>query len=71
MFDPVPSDVAIGGMYVAPALLVALFGLVAASVAVKTLNRTGLSRFVWHPPLAFLALWALFSALVGLLFLRP
>ena len=71
MFDSTPSEVTIADIYLPPALFVAMFGLMAAWVAAKLLNRTGLSRFFWHPPLAFLAMWALASALIGLLFLRP
>jgi hypothetical protein len=32
------------------------------------LERTGLSRHVWHLPLLFLALVVLFSALIGTVF---
>lgn len=46
-------------------------GLVCAMVVTKLLNLTGLSRFFWHPPLAFAALWLLATALAGLFVIRP
>jgi Protein of unknown function (DUF1656) len=46
-------------------------GLLLAWLVVRILNRTGLSRFFWHPPLAFLALVILMSSLVGILVLPP
>jgi len=71
MFHPIPSELPIAGVYMPPALLVGLLGLAAAWVLTKVLNRTRLSRFFWNPPLAFLALWALMSAVIGLCFLAP
>lgn len=71
MFHPIPSELPVGQVYLPPALLVGLFGLVAAWVVTKILNRTRLSRFFWNPPLAFLALWALMSAVIGLCLLAP
>jgi hypothetical protein len=66
-----PSELTIAGIYFPPALVVALLGLIAAWGAGKVLNRTRLARFFWYPPLAFVAMWVLFSALIGLLFLAP
>jgi hypothetical protein len=71
MFHPIPSELPVGGMYLPPALLLGLLGLAAAWVVTKILNRTRLSRFFWNPPLAFLAIWALMSAVIGLSLLAP
>lgn len=71
VLHPTPSELSISGLLLPPVLVVALFGLVAAWIAGKILNRTRLSRFFWNPPLAFLAIWALMSAIVGLFFLAP
>ncbi|MHC4934524.1 MAG: DUF1656 domain-containing protein, partial [Planctomycetota bacterium] len=67
----VPSEISLGWIYLPPVLAVVCLGVVAAWVAARILNRTGLSRFFWHPPLAMLALAALMSALVGLFVLSP
>jgi len=71
MLHPTPSELTIGDVYLPPALVVALLGLAAAWCAAKILNRTRLSRFIWNPPLVFLAMWAMMSAIIGLFFLSP
>lgn len=71
MYHPTPSELPVGGVYVPPALVVGLLGLAATWLATKLLNRTHLSRFFWHPPLAFLAMWVLMSAIIGFFFVAP
>jgi membrane associated rhomboid family serine protease len=71
MLNPTPSELTIAGVYLPPALAIALFGLVAAWALAKILDRTRLARFFWNPPLAFLAIWVLMSAIIGLLVLPP
>jgi hypothetical protein len=66
-----PSEVQILGMYFPPLFVTIVAGLVCAMVVTKLLNLTGLSRFFWHPPLAFAALWLLATALAGLFVIRP
>jgi hypothetical protein len=67
----VPSEISLGWLYLPPVLFVIGLGVIAAWVVTRILNRTGLSRYFWHPPLAMLALVALMSALVGLFVLAP
>ena len=71
MLLPNPSEFSIGGVYLPPALLVFVLGFAAAWLAARVLNRTRLARFFWNPPLTFLAMWALCSALIGLFVLAP
>jgi hypothetical protein len=71
VLHPTPAELTIAGIYFPPALAVVLLGLVAAWAAATVLNRTRLARFFWNPPLAFLAMWALMSAVIGLLVLAP
>ena len=71
MFDLIPSEVPLGGMYLPPALLVALSGIAATWFVARVLNRTHLTRFFWNPPLALVAIWALMSAVIGLFVLSP
>jgi hypothetical protein len=61
-----PSEVQILGIYVPPFFLVCLFGLLCTLAITQVLNWTGLSRWFWHPPLAFVAMWVLASSLIGL-----
>ena len=49
-------------------LIVGALGFLAAWVVVAILERTGLSRYVWHLPLFFVGLAVLFSSLIGLVF---
>jgi hypothetical protein len=66
-----PAEVSVGFAYVPPLLVVLILGLLGAMLLSKLLNRTGMSRFLWHPPLAFLALSLLMSSLVALFLVSP
>jgi hypothetical protein len=71
MFTETPSEIEILGVYFPPIFVAILAGLLCAIGLAKLLNLTGLSRFFWHPPLAYAALWLLSAALVGLIFIAP
>ena len=71
MFTDIPSEIQILGVYFPPLFVVILAGLLCAVGLTRLFNWTGFSRFFWHPPLAFTALWLLSSALVGLIFITP
>jgi hypothetical protein len=71
MFTDTPSEIEILGVYFSPIFVAILVGLLCAIGLARLLNWTGLSRFFWHPPLAFAALWLLSAALVGLIFIAP
>ena len=58
----------VNGLLVPWIAIVGALGFLAAWLAVAILERTGLSRQVWHLPLLFLALVVLFSALIGTVF---
>jgi hypothetical protein len=45
--------------------VVSLFGFLAAWIVIAILERTGLSRHIWHLPLFFLALVVLLSSIIG------
>ena len=47
-------------------LIVGVLGFLTAWLAVAILERTGLSRYVWHLPLCFVGLVVLFSSLIGM-----
>jgi hypothetical protein len=61
----VPTEFAVGGVYMPPLLIAALLGTVIAVVAAQLLNRTRLSRYFFYPPLVFVALTVIFTVLVG------
>jgi hypothetical protein len=45
--------------------VVSVMGFLAAWVVVAILERTGLSRHIWHLPVFFLALAVLLSSIIG------
>lgn len=67
----VPAEISLGFIYVPPFFVDAIAGVILAFVVAHVLNRTGLSRYFWHPPLAFLALVVLLGSLFGILVLPP
>ena len=70
LFDT-PAAVSLGFFFVPPIFIDVAVGLLLAWLIARLLNRTGLSRFFWHPPLAFLGFVVLMSSLVGILVLPP
>lgn len=60
-----PGDFAIGEVYLPPFLVVALLALAAAMLTAHMLNRFGLSRFFFYPPLVLIALTALYIVAFG------
>lgn len=70
LFD-IPAGVSLGFFFVPPIFIDIVVGLLLAWLIAHILNRTGLSRFFWHPPLAFLGLVILMSSLFGVLVLPP
>ncbi len=69
MFDYVPSELSIGGVYIPPLLLVSILGAVLAWLTVMLLNRYRLSRFFAYPPVVFIALAIIYTGLIGTLFI--
>ena len=59
-------ELSIGGVYFPPLLFASLFGTLAAALIARSLNYLGLSRYVWHPPLFFVALAVICTGLIGM-----
>ena len=62
---PVPHELAVGGVYIPPMLVAAVFGIMAALATARLLNRTRLSRFFFSPPVVSLALMVIYTVLIG------
>jgi hypothetical protein len=62
---PTPHEFAIGGVYLPPLLVAAFFGLFAAIVTGRLLNRYRLSRYFFYPPLVILSLTVIYTILIG------
>ena len=61
----VPSEFAIGGVYMPPLFIAALFGTIAAGATAWWLNRSRLSRHFFYPPLVLVALAVIYTVLIG------
>jgi len=61
----VPSEFAIGGVYLPPMLVAALLGMLLALLTAKLLDRYRLSRFFFYPPLVYVALIMIYTVLIG------
>ena len=62
----IPMEISIGGIYFPPIMFAILLGVVLASVIARLLNRFNLTRFIWHPPLFFIALSVVCTRLVAI-----
>lgn len=65
-YSDLPIELSIGGVYCPPLLFAALLGTVAAAFVGRFLNDSGLVRYIWHPPLFFVALSIICTVLIGL-----
>jgi hypothetical protein len=66
----VPSEFAIGGVYMPPLLIAGILGTAIAVLVARLLNRYRLSRYFFYPPLVFVAMAVFFTVLVGTFFVR-
>jgi len=60
-----PHEIAIGGVYFPPLLFSGILGTIAAWIAAVLLNRFGLSRYFFYPPLVFVAMAVIFTVLIS------
>jgi len=66
----VPHEIAIGGVYMPPLLVAGTLGVVAALVTANLLNRYRLSRYLFNPPLVFVALMVIYTIIIGTFIVR-
>jgi len=71
VFDRIPSEISFQWVYFPPFFFTVVLGFISALGITKLLKATGLSRFFWHPGLAFVAFWVLATSLVGLSLIPP
>ena len=65
MLTPVPHEFALGGVYMPPLLVAAVFGMLAALLTANLLNRYRLSKYFFYPPVVSLALVILYTLFIG------
>jgi hypothetical protein len=61
----IPSELAIGDVYLPPMLIASLLGVIAAWATARLLNRFRWSRFFFYPPLVLLALTVIYTVIFG------
>ena len=61
-------ELQLGEVLIPWVVVMGTFGFLAAWLVVAIMERTGLSRYVWHLPLFFLGLVVLLSSVIGMLF---
>jgi hypothetical protein len=61
-------ELQLGEVLIPWVVVVGTLGFLAAWLVVAIMERTGLSRYVWHLPLFFLALVVLLSSVIGVFF---
>ncbi|WP_353057030.1 DUF1656 domain-containing protein [Microbulbifer sp. ANSA003] len=67
--ERVPHDISIGSFYLSPILVIALFGVVAALLTARLLDRYRLSRYFANPPVVIISLSVIYSIFIGRIFL--
>lgn len=70
LFPMNQAEIQLGDLLIPWILAIGPIGFLLAWLVVAILEYTGLSRFVWHLPLFFIALVVLFASLIGIFF-RP
>ena len=63
--NTIPSEFAVGGVYLPPLLVAGCLGVLLAYWTAGLLNRYRLSRYFFYPPLVFVALSIIYSVLIG------
>jgi hypothetical protein len=65
IFVRIPSEFAIGGVYMPPLLVAGILGTVLAVATAHFLNRARLSRYFFFPPLVFVAMVVIYTVAIG------
>lgn len=61
----VPSELAIGGVYLPPLFILGILGTISATLTARLLNRFRLSIYFFYPPLVFVALVIIYTVFFG------
>jgi hypothetical protein len=66
----VPHELALGGVFMPPLLVVSMLAVIASVVTARLLNHYRLSRYLYYPPLVFVALTVIYTVVIGTLVIR-
>lgn len=61
----IPHEIYIGEVFFPPMLLAGIFGLIAAIITAKLLNKYRLSKYFFYPPLVIVALMVIYTVIFG------
>jgi hypothetical protein len=62
---PIPHEISIAGVYLPPVLIAAVLGVAIALVTTRLLDRHGLSRHFFYPPIVSLSLMLIYTVLIS------
>ena len=62
---PLPYEFAIGGVFLPPLLIAAIFGLVATVLTQRMMERHRVTRYFFYPPVVSLSLVVIYTVFIG------
>lgn len=68
--DTIPNEFVLSGVFMPPLLVAGVLGFALAVITARVLDRVRLSRFLFYPPLAFIALTVLYVCAIGTFVIR-
>ena len=68
--NQIPHEIALGGVFMPPLLVAGIFGVIAAVVTARLLNRYRVSRYFYYPPLVFISLMVIYTVIIGTFIVR-
>lgn len=66
----IPHELALGDVYFSPILIVVILAFFLSSFSTLIFNKLRLSQFIYHPPLAFLAIMTLYIVIIDKFFIQ-
>lgn len=66
-FAKYPIEIAIAGIYFPPLFFATILGVIMSWLISKTMNHYDIIRFVWHPPLFYVALAIICTGIVSVI----
>jgi len=68
--NPFPHELSLGDVYFSPILLAIIASFFLSLFTTIVLNKLKISQFIYHPPLAFLAIMTLYLLLIDKYFIH-
>jgi len=68
--NQIPHEIALGGVFMPPLLVAGIFGVIAAVLTARLLNRYRMSRYFYYPPLVLVALMVIYTVIIGTFIVR-